>query len=895
MTTIKYQHYTDVASNKTFKKLVINAPRGEIRDRYGRLIAGNINQFVAQVSGNDLTKNGNEEANETSLKLINLLEKNGEKYVDEFPIYFENGKYYYTFDKNIRDYKKENDVPLDYGAKKTFYFLVDKMIEEGVFEESDRDLEAVKLQKKLNENGYYPPILVSTWQFTDTKNKKDWLASYKIKEENPTAKEAFNLIRNSKSLEISSKLSDEDARKILVVRNLVKSQGYTQYNPVSIAKNINETTISQIEENAINFCGVSIATEPVRYYPDEELASHILGYVGKIPSSQEETYLENGYSKNDMIGLAGIEKSFESQLKGNDGYRLVQVDALGKISQEIESAKPESGDTVYLTIDKDVQKVADDALKNVVEVASKGGTFQSKFGNMSIGTYAGAAKSAALIAIDVESGEVIASSSYPNYDPNLFATGISSKDYKNLQPENKNDLLAASPLLNLVTQGAFQPGSTFKLITAMAALENGLDPNYTINDTGVIRLGTQTFADYTWNHGGGNHGLTNLYKAIQESCNVYFYTIGSGKNWIGGANPGIDMNANKILQVAKLFGLDTSTGLGKQIEERIGRVPDSESKLKNTKLLLESDLTRRMSEDFQDITKKDNEEEYNKRIKQIVAWADEEKTPGRVEAINRLKKLNVKSDKVESYADLIVYSYLNFSKWGTADTFNLAIGQGENAYTPAQMARAIASIANGGNLIDLSVVNKTISSDYSSSTVVPTKSEEIDFKYPENLKEIIKGMKRVALEGSGKKVYANFPISVAAKTGTAEKSGKVPTENEYEYLKSHITSYGVTLADAEKLSDSMKKKREEELTEQKIKEIQAKLKDKEVSKEEKETLQEQLDDGVKVKLENTDKINATYLRKAIKELNQSITDDQIDRFKSDYGSFAWSVQFAPAD
>ncbi len=327
-------------------------------------------------------------------------------------------------------------------------------------------------------------------------------------------------------------------------------------------------------------------------------------------------------------------------------------------------------------MDKDLQEVAESSLKQIVEVATKGGTFKSKFGDKAVATYAGKAKSGAIIALDVKTGEVLASASYPDYDPNKFATGISSKDYKALQPENQNDLLAASPLLNLVSQGAFQPGSTFKIITGMAALENGLDPNYSIADTGVIRLGGQTFGDYVWNHGKGNHGITNLYKAIQESCNIYFYTIASGKNWIGSNDPGINMGSDKVLEVAKMFGLDESTGLGRQIEERFGRVPNTKDKLEATQTMLKTELMKKMANDFSDITKAKDPKEFEKRIDEIVGWAAEEKTPGRVEAMKRLKKLKVKEDKIEPNADSIVFSYLNFAKWSVADTFNLAIGQG---------------------------------------------------------------------------------------------------------------------------------------------------------------------------------------------------------------------------
>lgn len=906
MTTFKYEHYTELAENKTYKQLLIKAPRGEIKDRYGRLLAGNKNLFTVQVSGDGIKRkdsNGKSMANDICLKLINLLEKNNEEYIDEFPIYIQNGKYYYTFDKSIREYKDNNNIPQELDAKESFYYLVDKLVSEGVLTQDDRKLEVSKLQKKLNENGYYPPILVSKWLFTEEKNKQDWLESYGIKDSKITAKKAFNEIRNSKSYQIDKGLSDSDARKILVVRDLIKSQGYSQYNPITIATDISQKTISQLEESAIELPGVSVAVEPVRYYPNTTLASHILGHMGKMPSGQEDKYLnrEEGktYSKGDTVGISGIEKSYEEQLRGVDGYKKVQVDALGRITRELDVSEPKSGDTVYLSIDKDLQEDTENALKGVLEALRVGGTYKSKYGNKTFSSAAKNAASGAVIAIDAKNGDVLSMASYPNYDPNKFVNGISYEDYQALQPKNKNDVLAANPQVNLATQGVFQPGSTFKMVTGMAAIDNGLSPNYAIQDTGVIRLGgpkSRPFADLIWHKSRSNHGYTDLYKAIQESCNIYFYTIGSGKNYTGGKDPSVKVGAKGIIEYAKKFGLDDYTGLNEEIDERKGSVPNMAAKLETTKTLLRDYLTKEMANDFTDISKSKNPKEYENRIEEIVSWADETKTVGRVEAMERLTKMKVKEDRVETLADSIVFSYLNFAKWSTADTFNISIGQGENQYTPAQMARYVAAIGNGGNLVELSVVDRVISNDYNNVDIDENKVEKIDFNNPEKLKDLIEGMKRVSTQGSGKGIFGpNYPISVASKTGTAEKSGKIPTENEVEYLKSHMSSYGVSLDEAVKLAEKMKKAREKELTEERINEIKEELKRKDLKEEERKSLEEELKDGVNVKLEDTDKVNASYLRKAIKELNPKITDEKIDSYKESYKSFAWAVAVAPAD
>ena len=902
MNIIKYDYYTELADSKTYKEITIKAARGEIRDRYGRLLAGNENQFTVQVSINELTKNDTKEdksqGNNTCLKLINLLEKNKEKYTDEFPIVIENGKYYYTYDENIKKYKDDNDIPQDLNAKETFYYIVDRLISDGKLTEEDRSLKVRELQKKVNEAGYYPPILVSTFTFTEEREKNDWLQAYKVEDLNASAKEAFKGVRDYYL--IDKNLSDENARKILVVRDLIKSQGYTKYKPVTIAKNISEETIATVEEMALELPGISVSNEPVRNYPNGKLAAHILGYLGKIPSTQEADYLNNTeekYSKNDMVGLAGVEKTQESKLHGTDGYQKVKVDAVGNITDKLEVVEPISGDTVYLTLDKDLQVVTENALQRAIKAARDGGAYESDYGNVYVAGGEKNAKSGAAIVVDVNSGEVLASASYPSYDPNLFVTGISYDDYQSLQPKNTNDVLAPAPLLNLVTQGVFQPGSTFKMITGMAALEHGLSPEYSINDPGVIWMG-KSYGDAVWNKRRGNHGITNLYKALQESCNIYFYTIGTGENRVGGPDPDVKIGPEQVMEYAKLFGLDEKTGLYEDLGEggeSKGRVPSEEAKIESTKTMLKTYLSKVAKNSFTDITKDKNPEEFNKRIEEIANWCNEEKTPGKSEVLKRLEKLKVKEDDLETLADQIVYTYLNFSKWTVSDAFNLAIGQGENAYTPAQVVRYVSSIANGGTLNKLYVVQKSISSDYSKVDVKETESEKIDFKDTDNLKDLIIGMKRVVTEGTGKKVLGDMGVSIAAKTGTAEQNTKIPTDNEYEYLMSHLSSYKVKKDEVLEVYYKLRAEREKELTKAKIEEIKEQIASKETDDETREELKKQLKEGVSEKLAETDRINAAYLRKAIKELNHKITDEDIDAFKETYRDFSWAVSFVPAD
>lgn len=896
MTTIRSSHYLDLANQKTYKKIMVEAPRGEIKDRNGVVLAGNKPEFTVQIVSDSFNKGGKnkeQQPNEIAYSIISILDRNEEKYTDEFPIVIKGTNYYYTFDKKVDEFKKENGIPMKYDPKQCFYYIVDSLIKNGLLNISDRALSPVDLQAKLNSLGYYPPILVSNWMFTEEKNKKDWLEGYKL-DEGAAAKEAFDSIRR-KYYKIDEVYSDKEARKIMLVRNMLRSKLYTQYAPVTLASGIKAKTVAQIEENSMNLQGVSVAVEQKRVYPDEKLAAHVLGYVGKIPSSKVEELTKEGYNPNELIGLSGIEHSYEKRLRGESGYKEVKVDSVGRIIEEMKSVSPISGKTVYLTIDKNLQKVAEDSLERAIESARTGKEFKSQFGNVKIKEHAPNAKSGAIVAIDVKSGDVLSMASYPTYDPNKFAGGISAKDYNNYLPKNPNDLLAPNPLLNLATQGAFQPGSTFKLITAMAALDSGMSPNYTINDPGVINLGGRNFADYIWHHGRKNHGVENLYKAIQESCNVYFYCIGSDRNWMTGENLNLGMGANKILDYARKFGLDEGTGLQNQLEERDGRVPSEKEKAKNTKIQLKLALETRMRNHFEGLDWKKDRKEYNKKLDEIVSWIDEDKTPKRVETMKRLGKLGVKEKFVESDADFMVYSYFNFSKWGIGDTFNLSIGQGENAYNPSQIVRSVAAMANGGYLMDLNVVSKV--EDPKGEAVESTipKKKKIDFKNPNKLEDLKIGMVRVSKQGLSKRYLGNFPIEVASKTGTAEKSGKIPSNNEYGYLMDHLGYYNVSKKEVLDRYYSLKAEREKELTQERILEIKEKLKEKKLDEKEEEKLKKELKTGVKVKLDDKDKINAFYLRKAIKEINPKITDKQIDRFKPNYGAFAWCVAYAPAD
>ena len=846
MTIIQGDDYYSVAENKVYKKIESQAPRGEIRDRNGLLLAGNRPSFAVLISQNELVKDN---INDTAVRLMKIFRENNEVVNDEFPIKIDSsGNYYFIFEEKIKQWKYQNNIESSNDAKESFYTVVQNLKDLGAIETLEEDT-VLDLQKKINDAGYYPPISVTKWEFSEDIKKQEWLVKYKIKEKDIDAKSAYALIKNYYS--ISQDIDQAKVRDIMLIRDLLKSKGYYQYEPVKIAADVSQKTVSIIEELSIEIPGVTVEINPKRYYPNGSLSSHILGQIGRI-STQEEIdkfVNEKKYSNSDIIGKTGIEKEYEDILKGENGYRRVQVDAFGRLINSIDSKSPISGDSVYLTIDSKLQKVAEESLKKTLELIQVGGTYESEWGNVRLrknNTVYDKAKSGAVVALDVNTGEVLAMASYPDYDPNLFTTGVSISDMENLMPENINDSLSPRPLYNIASMTSVQPGSIFKMITGLAALESGLDPNYKIKDEGFIEMGGRNFGCWYWNDFRGKHGEEDLVAALRDSCNYYFYCISVGYDYAKEKPIPVQMNASKILDMAKMFGLDELTGI--QIEEVSGKVPDPNQKLEETKKALYNSINVKMRNYFDDIVS--SSPLYDERINKIVSWMDE--NPSRNEMIKRMKELKVKEEFAVEMAEYVKYSYFNQGTWKTGDTFNLSIGQGAHSYTPLQIANYISAIANNGFLNKVTVVDRIESYNKKTVTNIVRESKELPLK-KENLEYVRRGMIDVTDEGTAKEIFQNFPIKVAAKTGTAQKSGKIPAVNEEEYLLSHLSDFRVNRLKTIDLAKKLESESSENLA------------------------------------------SHRYLRRAILELNPSLSDDEVNKFKDNYDNFAWFVSYAPHD
>jgi penicillin-binding protein 2 len=304
------------------------------------------------------------------------------------------------------------------------------------------------------------------------------------------------------------------------------------YLPVRLEKNVSMEKVALIETNALDLPGVYINVSPVRLYLDGEIMAPIIGYTGEI--TREELDKDDEYESGDILGKHGVEKFLDSYIRGSRGAELVEVNAYGKEIKNLGRIDPVSGYNIILTIDADLQKTAWEA-------------FEGRAG--------------AAVALDPRDGSILTMVSSPSFDPNLFNSGISNEQWSKLINNPLN------PLSNRVISGQYPPGSTYKLIVAAAALEEGIiTPDTKFFCDGSFDSGNRTFR--CWQKKG--HGHISLHRAIVESCDVYFYNIGKL------------LGVDKIAHYAKLFGLGDITGIDLP-NEKSGLIPTKQWKLTKMK------------------------------------------------------------------------------------------------------------------------------------------------------------------------------------------------------------------------------------------------------------------------------------------------------------------------
>ena len=392
------------------------------------------------------------------------------------------------------------------------------------------------------------PITVEPYEFTISDDRlKKWKEENNF-DENITAEEAFNKLKDRYEIEFENV---QDERKVMTIRYEISTNGYSSTKSVQISENIPTEAVAEFSESSEKYGGINIVVKPIREYTSGNLASHILGYADQIRSEEYEQRKDT-YGMNDIIGRTGIEYVFEEYLKGKNGTKQIDMAVDGTTTAEYIAEEAVKGADVVLTIDAKLQKVTEDALKANIEKIASGG-FGERYD-----TNAGAC-----VVMDVRNGEILAMASYPDYNPADFVGGISTENWNNY---TNNE---AKPLVNKAIQNSYSPGSTFKMITAIAGLETGTITTSTrINDTGVYRK----YRDYQpkcWYYSdyGSGHGWLDVSGAIEKSCNYFFYQTAD--------NMGID----SLVKFAKYFGLGTKTGVELQ-GETAGQLASKETKQK---------------------------------------------------------------------------------------------------------------------------------------------------------------------------------------------------------------------------------------------------------------------------------------------------------------------------
>lgn len=581
------REYREESNTKLTRETTIEAARGSIRDRTGV-------ELAATKLGNSLemykTKIETEQLNECILKIVRVLDKNGDKYVDTFPITINPFEYTFSNEEAIKKWK-------------TTYKLSDEATPEECF--------------------YY------------------FLNKYKI---------------NCDSIEA--------ARKVLGIVYTIKTRGYSTTKSITISDDISNASVQEFYERSSEFPGVNVVVKPLRTYTKGNLASHIIGYIAKINEEELKTRKDT-YSYNDYIGRTGIEYVFEEYLRGTAGQKQIDMAVDGTQTGEYITKEAVAGDDIILTIDANLQKIAEDALKNNIEKIRNGG-FAVRY----------EAKGGSVVVVNVKTGEILALVSYPDYSPEAFYNGITKNLY--------NEYLNTKALFNRAIAGTYEPGSIFKMVTATAGLQEGvITTKDRINDTGVYRKYNKEWKCWYFTDYHRGHGYLNVQDAIKHSCNYFFYETGD--------RLGID----RIAKYAKFYGLGTKTGieLPSEAKGNVATMPN-----------------------------------------------------------------------------------------GPGDVLNAAIGQGNNSYTPLQIAKYIAILTNGGKNVDLTIVKSVLKAD--KTEVDKTEIENfvnkklgINNEERENIQinqeyinTILEGMRSVAFErgGTAYNVFRNFNIEIGGKTGSAE-------------------------------------------------------------------------------------------------------------------------------
>lgn len=500
------------------------------------------------------------------------------------------------------------------------------------------------------------------------------------------------------------------------------------YQPVPIALDVDRAIALQVAEQPEDYPAVVADEETLRSYPSPYgvNAAHLLGYLSPITESE----LEDAEGRDDrsvngasVVGRAGIEQQYDAWLRGMPGYERVAVDSMGRVIGDDSAVEATPGDTLVTSLDAQVQSVVEQQLASTIETARN--TRDTVTGRNYV------ADSGAVVVLEADTGRVVAAASQPTYDPGVWVGGISQGDLDRLYSEE-----AGTPLLSRATQGQFAPGSTWKPFMTAGALTNGYTTDSRLNCSSSFRVGNRDFKNYE----SGAYGSIGFAKALEVSCNTFFYRIGYDY-WADYGSDVADVDAfDPLVEEAKDFGFGSKTGIDLP-GEASGRIADRAWK---------QDYYAAQKDFYCALGEEDGNDFQHRFAREFCA---------------------------EGFA------------YRAGDAVNFSIGQGDTIVTPLQLATAYGAIANGGTLYEPRVAKAIVSPEGEVvRDIAPTVSSTVDLP-PEVFGYIDQALAGVTRDGTMAWRMGGFPldqVEIRSKTGSAEVYGKQSTSWVASYSDDYV-------------------------------------------------------------------------------------------------------------
>ena len=585
--------------------------------------------------------------------------------------------------------------------------------------------------------------------------------------------------------QLTDDVSEEDMLKVMAIYSEMQMNIFNS-QPIVIAKDVSYETVIEIETRSMMLPGMSIENGTKRYYPKANLASQIIGYTGAIPSRAMWLNLQaKGYSYNDTIGRDGIESSMEDWLTQNSsvrkGYRLVERDQMSRVVRELESEDPKDGNNVKLTLNAAYQAEAEKCIKSNVGVvrdkqekllkseswqeSNKKDLIKRDWGKYPLAL----AEHGCLIVLDMQC-RVLALANYPTYDLNALVTG--GKEAMQILGDERN------LLLNYGIHARGTPGSIFKMVTGMAALSEGqLDVHEKISDLGYFKKynSDESTAPKCWinKNSRWQHANQDIIDGLSHSCNYFFYEISSR------------LGEDRLYKYANLFGLTSRTGIDLPGEVRsvVGcqntlydkKKPVNEANQDTSLPIIVFNSIKKHLRNCGDSRGIDYDDERlsvcAKRLMDMAVDCNESDWLDNMRTI-LMEELNMTKEMV--YLQRVIgdtYNYMNDIKWGGGQTILTGIGQSVTVLTPIAVARYVCTVANGGKLYNVSLIDSITSPDGEILSQREPTLQSVLPRAEEFLPYIHKGMKGVVDEsGTATKYFKKWEYQdqIAAKTGTAQ-------------------------------------------------------------------------------------------------------------------------------